>query len=146
MRFSGLSGATAVLGVSLLAYATSTGCSSDVSCGEAAAIAANQLEAVESQLGQSCTKDSDCVLAPNSTQCAPICEVVTNTAGAAQLAAAIAQINATTCARFVRGGSCEPSVAPPCAIDPSLWCVHGQCSFFPPSDDAGAGARDAAGD
>ena len=104
---------------------------------------ATSLAEAEAGVDLSCTVDSDCVDAPNSTTCFLSCGVVLTQAGAAQLGAAIARINATTCANFVADG-CQPNPAPPC-IGLGAYCVKGQCQGLPgpPSNDAGAGPSDA---
>jgi hypothetical protein len=116
-------------------------------CSERTIAAQNATVAAEwqAEANLACQADSDCVVAPNSNACSNSCGVVLNQAGAAQLQAAIAQINATTCANFVDDG-CQVNPAPPCTpLLPS--CVFGACSGSPLPDDAGDSAvPDDAGD
>jgi hypothetical protein len=119
------------------------------SCAERTADARDALLAAASQAlaaDVSCTSDSDCTLASDNSTCGDGygCGIVVNQAGAAALQAAIAQVNAITCAGFLADG-CQPPIALPCApLLPS--CVAGACSDFPvpPSDDAGDAASDGA--
>jgi hypothetical protein len=121
------------------------------SCAERTADAHDALLAAASKAlaaDVSCTSDSDCTLASDNSVCGDGygCGIVVNQAGAAALQAAIAKVNATTCAGFLADG-CQPPIALPCApLLPS--CVAGACSDFPvpPSDDAGDAASDGAGE
>jgi hypothetical protein len=76
----------------------------------------------------SCSTDSDCTEVSTQTVCfgAECGGVVVNQAGAAQLAATIAKINATTCESYAANG-CSVQCCPNCP--PFLYpsCVAGTC-------------------
>jgi hypothetical protein len=141
-----------------LAAATLVGChstsseSSDAGCEQLLEEAANALAPAVAE--RSCTKNSDCVIASSRPACGSsyYCGVVVNQAGAAALDAAVAQVNATTCATFAAEGCVAPLLPlPPCLPLTGPYCVAGACSGFPgPDDDAGAdagsGSTDAASD
>jgi hypothetical protein len=82
----------------------------------------------------SCQADSECAFVSNSTKCSFGCGVLLSQAGAAKLACAIDQANATVCANFIQDG-CRPLV-PPCPPPAACGlgaCVAGQCQSFPPA-------------
>jgi hypothetical protein len=126
---------------SLVACHSSSSGSGDAGCDQLLEQAASELAPAEAE--QSCTKDSDCVFASTSVDCIGgySCGLIVNQAGAAALDAAVAQVNATTCATFAARGCVTPSALGnpllPCA--PSVgYCVAGQCNGFPPPpEDAG---------
>jgi hypothetical protein len=76
----------------------------------------------------SCSTDSDCTVASLQTACFSTgCGgIVLNQAGAAQLAAAIANINATTCAGYA-ANHCVAPCCPDCPLSPIPSCVSGMC-------------------
>jgi hypothetical protein len=109
----------------------------------------------EAGVDLSCKSASDCVVVETTTACWPSCSVVLTQAGASSLKAAIAQINATTCATFA-SDSC-PANPPPTCSTLAAACVNGTCAVAtsedagpgedanpPPSEDAGTDAGDAA--
>ena len=135
MRALLLALATAAL---VTCHSSASSGSNDAGCDQLADEAVNALSPAEAQ--KSCTKDSDCILVFDDTACFRGCGAIVNLAGAAALDAAIAHVNATTCAAF-RAASCGGGPGP-ChpILGPS--CVERQCTGLPPWDvDAGEDAE-----
>ncbi len=98
---------------------------SALTCAQRTSAASSAAFAASSKDDTTCASDSDCVVADNSSICWNGCGVVLSKSGAAQLAATIAQINATICAEFKADG-CTANSPPPCAAHLPK-CTNGVC-------------------
>jgi hypothetical protein len=124
------------------------GTDASLGCLQETAAAEGAIAAAASQAGadRSCSSVADCVFVPTVTACTFDCSgVILNTAGAAELESAMAQIRATSCPDFVPDGGCLPVASAPCPPLAPIACVGGTCGVSQAGAEAGVLA-DAASD
>ena len=103
-----------------------SGDAAPLTCEQRAQQASQRVQDVALAADRSCATDSDCVLAPNDSDCFASCGAILSTEGAATLASAIDELNSGLCAGF-EADRCQV-IIPPCAFPGDPVCIAGECT------------------